>query len=597
MLKRFTALFLSVILSFAFCSCQDDKTVTSSNNTLEQSSIVVNTTSYSSSFDESDLIESQTQTSDSSEQASTSLEQASTSSERVSTSSNISSSNNSSEQTVTSTKIPTASMGTDETDPENRPSSHNYGQPYDTDFFNPTNIKAKGIDVSKWQGRIDWRLVAKDNIDFAMVRIGYRAENGKIYKDDTADYNIQQALKNGLLVGAYFFSTAKNTTEAKEEALWTMEQIKGYSISYPVAFDCEGFENSDSRMYNLTSDERTNNAIAFLKEIKASGYEPMFYYSSKGNWDIEKLEKSYKIWYPNYNLIKSDPERLYYDGRCDIWQYTNTGEVDGIESAVDLNVAYFKPKKATPKDPNAIIEEAKEPKSFSEMEFESVEEEVTAKDEVYLRDGPSIAYRVRGTLKNGDTLYRIGISEKGWSMLMYNGRKVYAVSSYLTTDLLYNKPDEPDIVEGNTFTPQRDIVTAKDMVNLRKKPTTDSAIVGVMYNGDTLSRTAISDKGWSRLNYDGKTVYAVTSYLTTDLNKASSEHAEEPNFHEENKQVTAKIEVNLRDEPNTSSSKIVCLLKNGEYVKCVGVYDNGWSKLEYNGQTVYAVTSYLEEKK
>ena len=78
--------------------------------------------------------------------------------------------------------------------------------------------KANGIDVSKWQGKIDWKAVKSAGIDFAVIRIGFRGENGQIYKDSYADFNIQQAQKAGVLVGVYFFSTAANRNEAQEEA-------------------------------------------------------------------------------------------------------------------------------------------------------------------------------------------------------------------------------------------------------------------------------------------------------------------------------------------------------------------------------------------
>ena len=89
---------------------------------------------------------------------------------------------------------------------------------------------AHGIDVSKWQGKIDWQKVAKSGINFAVIRVGFRGEDGKIYPDENFDYNIQQAEKNGILVGVYFFSTAKTETEAKEEAAFTADKIKGYKI-------------------------------------------------------------------------------------------------------------------------------------------------------------------------------------------------------------------------------------------------------------------------------------------------------------------------------------------------------------------------------
>lgn len=537
MLKRLVALMLSMLLIFVFSSCGEEAASIPSNSSLE-----ADVTQDGSSSVENEAIEYDTQ---------------------------------------------------------NQNTAGIVGQPYEVGEFTPKNIKAKGIDVSKWQGKIDWSRVAKSKIDFAIIRIGYRGENGKIYKDENADYNIQQALKEGLLVGVYFFSTAISFAEAKEEAVWTTEQIKGYSISYPVVFDCEGFTERGSRMHHLSKTQRTDNAIAFLSEIKSAGYEPMFYASRNGlegsEWDTEKIEKSYKIWLAQYGLNKTEPEKLSYGGRCDMWQYTNSGRVNGIETGVDLNVSYFKPNKASPKDSSAAPDDAEPPKNFDEMQYTEVEEQVTAKDTVYLREGPSTNFESVGILKNGQVLTRIAVGKNGWSKLQFNGKTVYAVTSFLTTDLSYKTPNT-DIVEGNIFTPKTDVVTAKDTVNLREKPTTNSAVVGVIKNGDYLNRTAVSDKGWSRLTYGGKTVYAVTSFLTTELQQASSTPAKETVFHSTDVQVTAKIEVNLRDKPTTEDSEVVYLLKNGEYVKCTGKSDNGWSRLQFNDKTVYAVTSYLEEK-
>ena len=156
--------------------------------------------------------------------------------------------------------------------------------------------KSNGIDVSKWQGKIDWKKVKESGIEFAFIRIGYRGEDGKIYKDDNADYNIQQAQKADVLVGVYFFSTAISEEEAKEEANWTKQAIAGYSISYPVVYDCEGFSRDGSRMYGLTAEERTNYAMTFLKIVSDAGYDTMFYSSlsdaeNQNVWDISKIEK------------------------------------------------------------------------------------------------------------------------------------------------------------------------------------------------------------------------------------------------------------------------------------------------------------------
>ena len=157
------------------------------------------------------------------------------------------------------------------------------------------------------------------------------------------------------------------------------------------------------------------------------------------------------------------------------------------------------------------------------------------------------------------------------------------------------KPEpKPDIVDGNTFTPQNYNVTAKQEVNLRLSPTTSGQIAGVLKNGTVLQRTATSNKGWSRLIYDGQTVYAITSYLTTDLSyKPPVDDGIKTEFQAVNEQVTAKSETNLRTLPSVTDSEVVYTLKNGEYLTRTGISANGWSRLEYNGQNVYAVSSYL----
>ena len=145
---------------------------------------------------------------------------------------------------------------------------------------NETQEITIGIDVSKYQGTIDWKKVSEAGIDFAMIRVGYRTMlSGEIVADTNAKYNMQEAQKHGIKVGAYFFSTAVNEAEAKEEANWVSSYISKYKITYPVAYDCEGFESADSRHHDMTNAERTDVALTFLDQIKANGYEGMFYVS------------------------------------------------------------------------------------------------------------------------------------------------------------------------------------------------------------------------------------------------------------------------------------------------------------------------------
>lgn len=491
-------------------------------------------------------------------------------------------------------------------DPENSEIGRDTGE--EVQFTKPQNTVAvaHGIDVSKWQGKIDWKRVKNAGIDFAVIRIGYRGENGIIYRDDNADYNIQQAQKNGVLVGVYFFSTAINTDEALEEAAWAVDAIKGYKISYPVVYDCEGYTNTNSRMYGISANNRTDNALKFLKYVKDAGYDTMLYgakadFENTTLWNISRIEKDNKIWVAHYSHPaypqKQNPD---YNGKYDMWQYTNRGTVDGVEGNCDMIVSYFKASETTEKDTTAIPQDAKPPKTQEELLYTDINDRVTAKDEVNLREGAGTKYNIVATLKSGEFIARTGIGTNGWSRLLYNGKTVYAVTSYLSNEVV--EIEKTDIVNGITFTACNDSVTAKMEVNLRSLPTTESEVIGKLTSGTFLPRTAKSDNGWSRLEFNGKIVYAVTSYLTTSAPEIKPpetsgdvttvvEHG--MTFTVTAINVTAKEEVNLRDMPTTSGSNIIHTLKNGEYVTKTGVSESGWARLDYNGQTVYCIDSFL----
>ena len=349
---------------------------------------------------------------------------------------------------------------------------------------NETADTTIGIDVSKYQGTIDWAEVASSGVDFAMIRVGYRTQKtGVIYADTNAKYNMQQAAANGIKVGVYFFSSAVNEREAIEEAGWVADYIANYNITYPVAFDCEGFDSANSRQNGMSNDDRTNVADAFLQEIYSRGYTPMFYASAShltGNsrWNTSTLENNYKMWVAQYPSVPyPDTSSTSYSGACAMWQYTSNGNVSGISTNVDINVAYF---------------------GYSQSA------------------GTMSGETIIATLNNGETVTRTGISDSGWSRLNYNGQNVYAVSSYLTTDL--SAPTQTETQQFMTqFISCNDEVTPKDEVNLRSKPSytdSDSVVVASVKNGTILTRTGYNNEvGWSRVVYNGQTLYCITSYL------------------------------------------------------------------------------------
>ena len=207
-----------------------------------------------------------------------------------------------------------------------------------------------------------------------------------------------------------------------------------------------------------------------------------------------------------------------------MWQYTNNGTVPGISKPVDMNVAYFGFKETQgpqdsekPEDVTADVE--------ATMNFRDVNETITAKDRTNLRNKPSQGSdsTVIYTLANGETATRTGISDSGWSRIEFNGQILYAVSSYLTTDLSIKQPDEsestdePDDGIQTVFSEVDDWVTAKDTVNLRTLPSVtheDSQVIAQIKNGDVVHRIGINtDLGWSKVEYNGEILYCVSSYL------------------------------------------------------------------------------------
>lgn len=474
-----------------------------------------------------------------------------------------------------------------------------------------------GVDVAIYQGTIDWQTLAQSGIDFAMVRLGYRTmSDGVIEEDGNARYNLQEGSRAGISLGAYFFSSALTEEEAVEEAQWVASLIAQYPITYPVVYDCEGFHAESSRQYGMSNEARTDVALAFLKTIEKLGYEGMFYASKhelENDWEVERIEKKYKIWVAQYPAEPyPQTAQSSYTGVHHMWQYSKEGSLDGISQNVDLNVAYFGYDGIEPaKDATAPEEVGPDVEAL--MNFEPVEESVTAKVETNLRDRPSqdTDSQILYTLQNGEVAQRVAISDSGWSKLVYQGQTYYAVSSYLTTDLGYDpeavaeQPEEDGDIQTQ-FTQVNYTVTAKDVVNLRSIPSVereDAEVLAQLENGDTATCVGVSDNGWSKLVYNGMTCYAITSYLTqVDGGQAQTQPQTDgeiqTQFEEVNDQVTAKVEVNLRSLPSVEDPdcQIVATLKNGEVVTRTGINrDLGWSRVVYNGQTLYCVSSYLTE--
>ena len=198
-------------------------------------------------------------------------------------------------------------------------------------------VSHKGIDVSKYQGEIDWNKVKADGVEYAFIRLGLRGyESGKIVLDEYYEQNMRGANESGVKAGVYFFTQAVTVEEAEEEAAFVIENLSDFDVPYPVVFDVEMIVGGNGRANELTQAERTDICIAFCEAIKEAGYTPMIYGNVKcftKMLDMPRLE-SYEKWYAFYD------DYMYMPYDVSIWQYSESGSVDGIKGKVDMNIAY-----------------------------------------------------------------------------------------------------------------------------------------------------------------------------------------------------------------------------------------------------------------
>lgn len=206
-----------------------------------------------------------------------------------------------------------------------------------TEFVSSGEDVKKGIDVSKWNETIDWEAVKEDGVEFAIIRCGYRgSSSGSLVIDPRYEENIRGAIEADIPVGVYFFTQAVDLVEAVEEASMVVTLLGDTKLDYPVFIDTEG-AGGNGRADNLDPGTRTAVVNAFCKTIENAKMTAGVYASR--NWYLNNLNRDelndQKVWLAEY---RQTPE---YDGHYDMWQYTSSGSVAGIEGRVDLNISYL----------------------------------------------------------------------------------------------------------------------------------------------------------------------------------------------------------------------------------------------------------------
>lgn len=195
-----------------------------------------------------------------------------------------------------------------------------------------------GVDVSEHQWDIDWQQAA-GSLDFAMIRLGYRGyTEGGLFEDPYYKANMTGALANGLDVGVYFFSQAINVQEAIEEAEFVLERLEGYDVRMPVVFDWEKIEtDSAARTDGMDPTVLTDCAVAFCQTVKNAGYDACVYFNRHFGYyefDLSRLT-DYQFWV----ALPGEFPDFYY--KCELWQYSFTESIPGIEGETDMNMLFI----------------------------------------------------------------------------------------------------------------------------------------------------------------------------------------------------------------------------------------------------------------
>lgn len=211
------------------------------------------------------------------------------------------------------------------------PDDFQYNGEYLTCAAGPSML---GVDVSSHQQDVDWEQVAEAGVEFAMIRIGYRGTtSGGTYYDDYADANLRGASAAGLKVGAYYFSQAISSEEAREEAEACISFLSDYNLDMPVVFDWE-YVSEDARTANVGTETLIACAQTFCDTLNDAGYESMIYFNpdlAQTRLDLRQLT-DYPFWLAMYT------DQMNYPHQIDMWQYTASGNVPGIAGDADLNL-------------------------------------------------------------------------------------------------------------------------------------------------------------------------------------------------------------------------------------------------------------------
>ena len=476
----------------------------------------------------------------------------------------------------------------------------------------------KGVDVSKWNGTIDWAKVAKDDIKFAFVRVGYRGSStGTLYSDTSALTNLKGAKAAGIKVGVYFYSQAITEAEAKAEADYAIDIVKqsGISLDLPVVMDQEFAETDGSlsgRLYNasLSKTQATNVVVAFCKEVTAKGYSPMLY-ANKANLtsylNVSSVESVGKIWLAN--PVTSANNATSYTGNYEYWQYYWKGSVSGISTATDMNYHY-------------ITSGTSSTSTATETVTGTASVNVSS---LNVRTGPATTYASYGTIAKGTKVSILGTSGS-WTKVKttINGTSVtgYVLTVYITEDTS-GASSSSSAASSSTTTASGTTLSATasttattktgkvnaSSVNVRSGAGTSYTSYGTVSKGTAVKILGTSGS-WTKVTVTvknaSKTGYILSTYITEDKTTAntttSSTATSTKTTASTTTTKTGKVNassVNVRSGAGTSYTSYGTVSK-GTAVKILGT-SGSWTKVTVTvknaSKTGYILSTYITEDK
>ena len=383
-----------------------------------------------------------------------------------------------------------------------------------------------GIDVSKWQADINWKKVKAAGVKFVFIRCGYTALSKQfaMYEDEYFRKNIQGAYDQGIQIGVYFFSNSITTSEAKQEARKTLELIEDYEdmITLPVVYDFEAF-SSAYRAYGLSKAQVTKNMKAYSDIIQDAGYTPMYYGSPSflnSSFDVPSLSE-YDCWLANYTT------KTTYTGDYTYWQYSSSGQVDGIEGNTDCNLYYSFDGVSEPDTaPDDIVEDLG-PVTGLAMEDHDTDFITITWDQLEEASGYKV-YRSKsygGTYKQMKVINGNEVTEfTDASVVESEGRQYFykVVPFVLDEDNNLSYGVESDILTAYTKRLHTFRLKTNTNLNLREHAGTEYASAGVVPAGTGLPfykfTLSNDEKKWYKVTYtkNGKsyTGYLSGSYVT-----------------------------------------------------------------------------------